>query len=200
MFPVCTIIGEDSFVITITSRQFLYWFLLSMWFPASCTWSFSWEHHAVFQLKRRLVLSCLQLNWLDKLQDHYFTSQVVCSLVNGRSNIWRQCPMRLRQCTVVVKLMYREGWPRQHRTFGPWSPQEGDKVRKSDGLSVFLLIFSLIQKKNVPPNNTHLWLLGRQGDLSSLSWQRSLLIKEYTRKLACPSEQIDLRMFWWVNL
>ena len=28
-----------------------YWFLPSMCFPASCPWSFSWDHHAVFQLK-----------------------------------------------------------------------------------------------------------------------------------------------------
>ncbi len=38
-----------------------YWLMPSVCFPGSCPWSFSWEHHAVFQLRRRLALSRLQM-------------------------------------------------------------------------------------------------------------------------------------------
>ena len=38
-----------------------FWLMPSMCFPGSCPWSFSWEHHAVFQLRRRLALSHLQM-------------------------------------------------------------------------------------------------------------------------------------------
>ena len=38
-----------------------YWLMTSMCLQGPCPWFFSWEHHAVFQMKKRLALSRLQM-------------------------------------------------------------------------------------------------------------------------------------------
>ena len=60
-----------------------YWFLSSMCFPVSCPWFFSWENHDVFQLKRRFVLSHLQI-FLDIERDLFFrTSHLTNSQIQS---------------------------------------------------------------------------------------------------------------------
>jgi hypothetical protein len=60
VFPVCVIIIGWRLLCHHKSA-FWYSFLSSICFVLSCPWSFSWDHHDVFQLKSRLVLSLLQM-------------------------------------------------------------------------------------------------------------------------------------------